>query len=293
MPDTDSNKEVVTKFYSALNEQDRNALVDCFAADGSAWALGSTLVSGRNKISDIAMGIDALLEAFPSGLRFRILDLIAEDDRVSAKVESKGDHASGRVYSNSYHSLFVLRGGKIYEMREYMDTERVTDILCGGERPPQDDARGEADWRFESPFDPGEDPRKAIFVGFIDALSRGDGQFVSECFADDGFSRTLGSTLISGRFSKSEIGHAASSLVDAFPEGLAFTITGMTAEGDQLAVEARSTGRHVSGQLYTNLYHFRVGFRQNEIVEFLEYMDTERVTEILCGGQRPEGTRTT
>ena len=95
MPDTDSNKEVVTKFYSALNEQDRNALVDCFAADGSAWALGSTLVSGRNKLSDIAKGIDALLESFPSGLCFTILDLIAEDDRVSAKVESTGDHASG------------------------------------------------------------------------------------------------------------------------------------------------------------------------------------------------------
>ena len=96
-------------------------------------------------------------------------------------------------------------------------------------------------------------------------------------------------TSISGRFNRSEIGQAVASLHDAFPEGLAFTITGMTAEADQLAIEARSSGRHVSGQLYTNLYHFRAAFRQNEIVEFLEYMDTERVTEILCGGQRPEG----
>ncbi len=293
MHDTDTNKQVVTGFYTALNEQDRNALVDCFAADGSAWALGSTLVSGRNHISDIAKGIDALLESFPSGLRFTILDLIAEHDRVSVKVESKGDHASGRVYSNDYHSLFVLCGGKIHEMREYMDTERVTDILCGGQRPAQDDARGGADWSFQSPFDPGDNPRKAILVGFLDALSRGDGQFVSGCFADDGFSRTLGNTLISGSFNKSEIGQAAASLFEAFPEGLAFTITGMTAEGDQLAVEARSEGRHVSGQLYTNLYHFRVAFRQHEIVEFLEYMDTERVTETLCGGQRPEGIRIT
>ena len=83
----------------------------------------------------------------------------------------------------------------------------------------------------------------------------------------------------------------AASLFDVFPEGLAFTITGMTAEGDQLAVETRSVGRHVSGQLYTNLYHFRVAFRENQIVEFLEYLDTERVTEVLCGGQRPEGTK--
>jgi len=291
MHDTDSNKETVTRFYSALTEQDRNALLNCFAADGSAWALGSTLVSGRNKLSDIAKGIDALLESFPSGLCFTILDLIAEDDRVSAKVESTGDHASGQFYSNDYHSLFVLRDGKILEMREYMDTERVTEILCGGERPPRANARGEADWSFESPFDPGENPRKAILVGFMDALSRGDDQFVSSCFADDGFTRSLGNTLISGRFSKSEIGQMAASLFDVFPEGLAFTITGMTAEGDQLAVETRSVGRHVSGQLYTNLYHFRVAFRENQIVEFLEYLDTERVTEVLCGGQRPEGTK--
>ena len=35
-----------------------------------------------------------------------------------------------------YHFLFRFKDGLIVELKEYMDTERVTDILCGGQRPP-------------------------------------------------------------------------------------------------------------------------------------------------------------
>jgi len=43
---------------------------------------------------------------------------------------------SGAVYRNEYHFLFRWRDGKLAELREYMDTELVTDVLCGGARPP-------------------------------------------------------------------------------------------------------------------------------------------------------------
>jgi len=48
---------------------------------------------------------------------------------------SRGDHVSGQVYSNDYHFLFELQDGKILHLREYLDTERVTEVLCGGQRP--------------------------------------------------------------------------------------------------------------------------------------------------------------
>jgi uncharacterized protein len=71
-----------------------------------------------------------------------------------------------------------------------------------------------------------------------------------------------------------------------FPQGIRFTIQAMTAEGERVAVEAESEGMHVSGRLYSNQYHFLFRFREGKVVEFKEYMDTERVTDILCGGQR-------
>ena len=33
--------------------------------------------------------------------------------------------------------LITVRDGRIFECREYMDTEHVTDVICGGKRPAQ------------------------------------------------------------------------------------------------------------------------------------------------------------
>jgi ketosteroid isomerase-like protein len=63
--------------------------------------------------------------------------MTAEDDRVAVEAVSEGLHATGQTYSNEYHFLFRFRDGKVVEFKEYMDTERVTDILCGGQRPPR------------------------------------------------------------------------------------------------------------------------------------------------------------
>ena len=59
-----------------------------------------------------------------------------EGERVAVEAHSEGRHVSGATYSNEYHFLFVFREGKLAVLREYMDTERVTDILCGGQRSP-------------------------------------------------------------------------------------------------------------------------------------------------------------
>lgn len=122
---------------------------------------------------------------------------------------------------------------------------------------------------------------------FFDALNRGDVAALLDAYADDGYCQTMGSTLISGTFSKAQIAHAAGAIFEAFPQGIRFTIKNLTAEADRVAVEAESLGAHASGRTYSNQYHFLMRFRDGKVVEFKEYMDTERVTDILCGGQRP------
>jgi ketosteroid isomerase-like protein len=76
-----------------------------------------------------------VLEAFPSGLIFNILNVTAEDDRVAVEATSEGLHASGKNYSNHYHFLLTWRDGQLLELKEFMDTEHATDVLCGGARP--------------------------------------------------------------------------------------------------------------------------------------------------------------
>jgi len=131
-----------------------------------------------------------------------------------------------------------------------------------------------------------EQRNKQLTQAFFDILNRGDVPALLDAYAEDGHCVTMGNTLISGTYSKAQIADAAGGIYQVFPQGIRFTIKAMTAEGERVAVEAESEGRHVSGQLYTNQYHFLLRFREGKLVEFKEYMDTERVTDILCGGQK-------
>lgn len=123
---------------------------------------------------------------------------------------------------------------------------------------------------------------------FFDAMNRGDSAAIVAAYADDGYVQTMGQTLISGKFTKAQISAAAGAIFETFPQGILFRISAMTAEGERVAVEAESDGMHVSGKRYQNLYHFLFQFRDGKLVTLKEYMDTERVTDILCGGQRPQ-----
>ena len=61
--------------------------------------------------------------------------MTAEDDRVAVEATSDGMHVSGMPYSNHYHFLFTWRDGKLLELKEYMDTQLVTEVICGGATP--------------------------------------------------------------------------------------------------------------------------------------------------------------
>lgn len=132
-----------------------------------------------------------------------------------------------------------------------------------------------------------EQRNKQLAQTFFDFLNRGDVPAMLDAYAEDGICHTMGNTLISGVFSKAQIAAAAGGIFQVFPQGIRFTIKAMTAEGERVAVEAESEGQHISGKRYSNQYHFLMRFRDDKLVEFKEYMDTERVTDILCGGQRP------
>jgi uncharacterized protein (TIGR02246 family) len=130
------NKERVQAFFTALNHNDTAAVVDAYAEDGRCVTMGNTLISGsfgKEQISKHAAGI---LKAFPQGLRFTVHAMTAEGERVAVEAGSEGLHVSGKPYKNQYHFLFRFRDGKIVEFKEYMDTEQVTELLCGGQRRP-------------------------------------------------------------------------------------------------------------------------------------------------------------
>ena len=136
MSNSESNKAIVNNFFAALNAGDIDSVVNTYADDGSVQTMGDTLISGTFSKEQIAASAGGIFEVFPDGLTFTVRDMVAEGDKVAVEAVSEGEHVSGQTYNNEYHFLFEFRDGKLIKLKEYMDTELVTDVLCGGQRPP-------------------------------------------------------------------------------------------------------------------------------------------------------------
>ena len=131
----EKNKLFVTAFISAMSEGNTEAIINAYHPEGRVETMGNTLISGSRGLDEIKSFAPAVLEAFPAKLSFNIKHITAEANRVAVEAESNGIHVSGKHYNNQYHFLFEIKDEKIYRLKEYMDTELVTDILCGGQRP--------------------------------------------------------------------------------------------------------------------------------------------------------------
>jgi ketosteroid isomerase-like protein len=119
----------------------------------------------------------------------------------------------------------------------------------------------------------------------FDAITRADVARLDQLYADDFELWTAGSLPFSGSHDTAEALEGMKMIASMFPRGLRFTISGMTAEGERVAVEAESDGVHASGRPYHNQYHFLMIVRDGKIRKFKEYMDTVHATDVLIGGE--------
>ena len=67
----------------------------------------------------------------------------------------------------------------------------------------------------------------------------------------------------------------------AWLEPVKFTIKGITAEGDRVAVEVESYGKFGNGKIYQNHYHFLFEVREGKIQAVREYLDTQHLKETI------------
>ena len=132
--------------------------------------------------------------------------------------------------------------------------------------------------------DAAAEERRAITRALFDALSRSDVAAVDALYAEDFVLWSPGALPFSGTHDKVEALELTKLITATFPQGLRFTIDAMTVEGERVAVEAHSEGRHASGRDYRNRYHFLVKIRDGKIVMLKEYMDTQHAMEVLLQG---------
>ena len=79
---------------------------------------------------------------------------------------------------------------------------------------------------------------------------------------------------VSGLKDRARIERMLANLRKVFPDGMEGVIDGVTAEGERVAVEARSMARAANGSIYRNHYHFLLQVRHGRVMHVREYMDT-------------------
>ncbi len=124
---------------------------------------------------------------------------------------------------------------------------------------------------------------KRIVLGFFENLSSGNLDAALDAMADTATWWVAGNFALSGTKTKKEFAELLKGLGSAMPEGLRITPKGITAEGDRVALEAESYGKHANGKIYQNQYHFLVEVRDGKIQAVREYLDTMHANEVLVG----------
>ena len=134
MSEIEHNKDVARQFIENLTNNNVPAIIESYDDDVRLYTMGNTLISGVVNKTQAKEFAGQVLNAFPKGIKFVIHNLTAEEDRVAIEAESFADHVSGKYYNNKYHFFMRLKNGLITEFKEYMDTEMVTEVLCGGQK---------------------------------------------------------------------------------------------------------------------------------------------------------------
>jgi uncharacterized protein len=129
-----------------------------------------------------------------------------------------------------------------------------------------------------------KDRNKALAPQFMEANDRNDALALAEMYAEDGTHTVMGTTPISGTYTKQQMLAAAGAIFAPFPKGKPAKVVGIVAEGDTVAVEIDSPALHESGAMYHQQIHWVLKFRDGKLVQTKEYLDTQLVIDVLCGG---------
>ena len=131
MSGVDENKQVVREYFASVASGDGRVL-DWLAEDVRWWVpQGSSLGGTYEGKAAVAALMQGGAGAYSSEVPM-VIDvglLVAENDWVCAQVELSAGTPDGRAYCNQYHFAFRLRAGQIVEVKEYVDTHYVHEML--------------------------------------------------------------------------------------------------------------------------------------------------------------------
>ena len=130
MSQIEKNKELVQEFFNLLSSGSEKYL-DFYNNESVIWTAGENAIGGSRSKSEVVGFAKSVLDSFPEGITFNVVNLVAENDYVAAEVAGSAMHVSGKPYNNKYHFLLKIKDNEILELKEYMDTQLAAKVLLG------------------------------------------------------------------------------------------------------------------------------------------------------------------
>ena len=130
MSQIEKNKGLVQEFFNLLSSGSDEYL-DFYTDESLIWTAGENAIGGSRSKGEVVGFAKSILDSFPEGIAFKVVNLVAENDYVAAEVQDSAMHVSGKPYNNRYHFLLKIKDNKILELKEYMDTQLAAKVLLG------------------------------------------------------------------------------------------------------------------------------------------------------------------
>jgi len=123
------NKTLALKFIDALGRLDTEEFLGYLSEDVMFETPGQFPAAGTKTKAQVAQEFPPMRHILPDGLKFTILTVTAEEDRVHVELTGESKTRDGEDYNNRYHYAFVMRDGLICSFRDYMDSDLVMKVL--------------------------------------------------------------------------------------------------------------------------------------------------------------------
>jgi ketosteroid isomerase-like protein len=130
MGEIDHNKATAQSYIDAITRHDVAAILGLMDEDVRIYTMSSTMLPGHLDKKGLSDFMQLMRRSFPEGIEMTVHNMVGEANCVALEAESQGIHISGRAFNNRYHFLFRFRDRRIVELKEYCDTQHVSDILA-------------------------------------------------------------------------------------------------------------------------------------------------------------------
>ncbi len=122
-------KAVVSSFFERWSSGEIESAFALVRDDAKWWVPGNLPFSGWKSKSEYLQVVASIRRGFPDGLRLELQSMIAEGGTVAAEVKGEGEHVNGKKYANKYHFLITVENGQMTEIKEYMDTLHLFQLI--------------------------------------------------------------------------------------------------------------------------------------------------------------------